>query len=176
MYQFILTVIYRLGFKKTAVGIADRWHDDFVNNKVLSDNRRYQAASYFSYFTQTIYPECEVCHWHITPSKPHFECDQELRHIAEEADREAWEWYRAEQAREEAEWLQFVEDEEAKMEQQRLEDEAWIDDVDDDYDERDNDICDGICGQPAYACTCAETESFRQHQSDPATAGSWWVA
>ena len=45
----------------------------------------------------------------------------------------------------------------------------------DDYDE-DEDICPGICGQPAYACTCAETESFRRHQSDPATAGSWWVA
>lgn len=45
----------------------------------------------------------------------------------------------------------------------------------DENDEIDE-ICDGICGQPAYACTCAETEAFRRHNADPATRGSWFVA
>lgn len=53
------------------------------------------------------------------------------------------------------------------------------DDVDEDLwrDEDDvDDICGGICGQPANSCTCAETESFIRFQADPDTRGSWWVA
>ncbi|GEM_PF-2417068 len=39
----------------------------------------------------------------------------------------------------------------------------------------DDDICQGICGQPAHACTCAETEALRRHNADPETRGSWFV-
>ena len=42
-------------------------------------------------------------------------------------------------------------------------------------DESDNECQDG-CGQPDYACTCAELESYRRFQADPATAGSFWTA
>lgn len=35
--------------------------------------------------------------------------------------------------------------------------------------------CPNGCGQPAYACTCAEIESWHRFQADPATRGSWWT-
>jgi hypothetical protein len=52
------------------------------------------------------------------------------------------------------------------------------DDPEDDLDERDEreDECEGGCGQPAYACVCAEMDSFRRFQADPNTAGSSWTA
>jgi cold shock CspA family protein len=46
----------------------------------------------------------------------------------------------------------------------------------DDFVPDDDEICEGICGQPAYACTCAETEAFREHNANPATRGSYFVA
>lgn len=39
----------------------------------------------------------------------------------------------------------------------------------------EDDFCDG-CNQPNYACTCAELASWRRHQADPETRGSYWVA
>jgi hypothetical protein len=59
-------------------------------------------------------------------------------------DDEAWDWFRSEQEREQAEWQQFVADEEAKMAQQRLDEEleATMDDYNDDYDESDDDFDD----------------------------------
>ncbi|HTE57781.1 MAG TPA: hypothetical protein VK694_03470 [Verrucomicrobiae bacterium] len=50
------------------------------------------------------------------------------------------------------------------------------DEYDDGYYDPDEDICPGICGQPAYACTCAETASLREHNANPNTRGSTWVA
>ena len=35
--------------------------------------------------------------------------------------------------------------------------------IDDDEDE----ICEGDCGQPAYACTCAELASWRKYNATP---------
>jgi hypothetical protein len=68
-------------------------------------------------------------------------------------------------------------------EQLRFSDDASYHDVMNQPDEaafpqeiEDTDICDGICGQPANACTCAETEAYRQHEADPDTRGSWFVA
>lgn len=42
---------------------------------------------------------------------------------------------------------------------------------DPDYQEE---YCNG-CNQPEACCTCAEIESLRRHNADPATAGSWWT-
>lgn len=44
------------------------------------------------------------------------------------------------------------------------------------YSSQDDDECEGGCGQPSYACTCAELASLARHNADPATRGSWWVA
>ena len=166
MFSVILYTLYLVGFKKQAVDLAVKWYATQP-----CESKKSNAGGVFI-ARQKKYEVCAYCTWPIYPSDPHSYCDEQLR--AEED-----EWFRTEQAeraREEAEWLQFVEDEEAKLAQQRLdEEESMIDNNFDDYDE-DEDICPGICGQPAYACTCAETESFRRHQSDPATAGSWWVA
>lgn len=41
------------------------------------------------------------------------------------------------------------------------------DDFDDGYYDQDKGICPGICGQPADACTCAETESLRKYNATP---------
>lgn len=43
---------------------------------------------------------------------------------------------------------------------------------DPDYQEE---YCDG-CDQPEACCTCAEIESLRRHNANPATRGSYWVA
>lgn len=43
-------------------------------------------------------------------------------------------------------------------------------------DDGEDDTCEGICGQPSYACTCAELASYRAFQADPATRGSYWTA
>ncbi len=51
-----------------------------------------------------------------------------------------------------------------------------FDELEDDFYEPEDEICSGICGQPSYACTCAETESYRAFQADPETRGSFWVA
>ena len=48
-------------------------------------------------------------------------------------------------------------------------------DVDDDYDELEEE-CQGGCGQPEYACTCAEMASHRAFHADPETSGSYWTA
>lgn len=40
----------------------------------------------------------------------------------------------------------------------------------------DYDTCPGICGQPNYACTCAETKALHEHNANPETRGSWFVA
>jgi hypothetical protein len=171
MFTVLLHTLYLVGFKKQAVDLAVKWHA-----MLPIESKKYSAGGAFVAW-QKKYPLCEYCTWPIYPNDPHDYCDEQLQAQADEA--EALDWYRAEQARaerEEAEWQQFIADEEAKMEQQRLEDEEPDATMADYDDERDDDICDGICGQPAYACTCAETESFRLHQSDPATAGSWWVA
>lgn len=166
MLSIMLYTLYFVGLKKQAVDLAAKWY----TTAPAASKKRNIGRAFIAW--QKKYPTCD-CTWPIYPNDPHTNCDEQVR---SEED-EAWEWYRAEQAREEAELLQFVEEEEAKMAQQRLEEEQEevFDDDRDDYYE-DDDICPGICGQPAYACTCAETESFRRHQSDPATAGSWWVA
>lgn len=44
----------------------------------------------------------------------------------------------------------------------------------DDYG--DEEECPDGCGQPAYACTCAELESLNRHNAEPATRGSYWTA
>lgn len=44
------------------------------------------------------------------------------------------------------------------------------------YDEEDNeDNCEG-CGNSHLGCICAELESLRAHNADPATRGSFWTA
>jgi len=60
-----------------------------------------------------------------------------------------------------------------------LNQEDFLDDPDDeeDFPEFDNDdICPGNCNQPAYSCSCAETEALRMHNANPETRGSWFVA
>ncbi len=40
---------------------------------------------------------------------------------------------------------------------------------------REDGTCNG-CGEVDVLCVCAELESLRRHNANPATRGSWWVA
>jgi len=85
MYTFILTAIYRLGFKNTAIRLADKWQNAFVQSAPpLHNAKRYNAAWYLSSQVQTIYPVCGMCNWHIEPLDPHHWCEDEMRSQAEE--------------------------------------------------------------------------------------------
>lgn len=89
---------------------------------------------------------------------------------AEELKQQEEQFRKEEEARqleyghEEALWDDFVRDEEAILQAQDHENDIW--------DEED--ACGG-CGEHGIGCVCAEIESFRQHNADPNTRGSYWT-
>lgn len=184
--RYRLAVIYnKLGFKKLAVRKAIK-----VDTFGKHGNDAWDLI-----WHQTAYPTCPSCYWPILPRDPHTSCEEfeKEREEAERAEEEAsWEAYQAELAREAAEedeaaWLQHQEWLASRCNYPQCDEEATIDgccvthaqpeEPEDDFiEDRDDEECPGGCGQPAYACTCAELESLRRHNADPATRGSWWVA
>lgn len=125
---------------------AVRKANDWGGNPGSCTSAQYLAA-WNLVCRQTIFPVCISCRWPVVDGDPHHPCEAELSVQPDEDD-----------------------------------DTDGGDDYDryygeDQYDPRDEeDMCDGICGQPVNLCTCAETEAYRRHQADPNTCGSWFVA
>lgn len=59
-----------------------------------------------------------------------------------------------------------------------LDDEVDMFDEEEDYREHEGpgEECQGGCGQTNATCTCDELRSWKEHQANPATRGSYWTA
>ncbi len=183
MYGFILFTICKLGFKKLAVRTAY-----FMENR---NSKLFEAAQAYLYGGETGLPWCSECFLPILTDsdKKHEPCRAAIQQRKHEEDL-AWDEHLAElDAEEEARMARYHYDElmdsfctepgcykpgdgyDGKCSKHEPEDicyscgkpESQCICTEDD----DRDICDGICGQPAYACTCAELASFRRYNATP---------
>ena len=138
MFSVLLYALYYVGFKKQAIDLAVKWYA----TQPYESKKSNAGGAFIAH--QKKYEVCAYCTWPIYPNDPHSYCDEQLR-----TEEDAWFLTeQAELAREEAEWLQFVEDEEAKLAQQQLDEEEWMFDNNFDEDHQD-DESPGMGGQPA---------------------------
>jgi hypothetical protein len=75
MYAIFLNTLYRVGFKKLAVHIADYW-----GNHTSSPLKNRDYAALELAMKQTVYPICPYCHWPVLSNRPHTLCEHELTH------------------------------------------------------------------------------------------------
>jgi hypothetical protein len=192
MYAIFLNTLYRVGFKKLAIYIAD-----FLMSHPSHPLKSRDYAAMDLAQEQTVYPFCIYCYWPVLPNRPHEYCEHELTHytcdncgeeiyVLDLIKRphtcdwvEDWEIFAGEEKARMADEARMLKEEDAAMEAYFAEQEAKaqreiaeaeeasrLEDDEPDFDDQDEE-CPGGCGQTEQTCTCAEFASWKRYCATP---------